>query len=71
MKYDSKKNYKQYENCFKMTPSCTDEVFVQHLCISCYCGLQGAVVESRVRDFNRGDLQEHMLGVFGGVRRHA
>ena len=47
------------------------QVFVQHLCISCYCGLQGAVVETRVRDFNRGDLQEHMLGVFGGVRRHA
>lgn len=35
----------------------TNQVFVRCCCVSCHCGHQSAVVDSRVWHFSRGDLQ--------------
>ncbi len=44
------------------------QVFVQCSCVSCHCGRQSAVVQSRVWYRCRGDLQIHMVFfVFGDI----
>ena len=43
---------------------CAQQVFVQGVCVSCHCGPQSTVVQSRVCHCNRGDLQIHSSLLF-------
>ena len=38
---------------------CSQQVFVQRFSVSCHCGLQSTVVQSRVCHRSRGDQQLH------------
>ena len=43
---------------------CAQQVFVQGVCVSCHCVLQSTVVQSRVCQHSRGDLQMEHVSFF-------